>query len=155
MQKLVAPFLASTTVNDTIFYNIVGNFIPPEWRNLTSSKGKVLSKTSIQVLSLVVSRVQNDKILGKILEGGSDKSNELQESYYYFEQLLGVCQRRIRQCLVELEKSGYLKLTLINMTKQYIKYRNIICISLTKNFAQLNSESFGQDEFKAEPPSVH
>ncbi|WP_341793349.1 hypothetical protein [Rickettsia endosymbiont of Ceutorhynchus obstrictus] len=98
MQKIVTPFPTSTTVNDTIFYNLVGNFIPPEWRNLTSSDGKVLSKTARQVLSLIVSLLQNDQIL----ERANDELNELQKSYYYFEQLLGVCQRRIRQCLLEL-----------------------------------------------------
>ncbi|MDR0774175.1 MAG: hypothetical protein LBE72_02515 [Rickettsia sp.] len=39
---------------DTIFYNIVGNFIPPEWRNLSNNCGKQLSKTSRQLLSLVL-----------------------------------------------------------------------------------------------------
>ncbi|WP_341761219.1 hypothetical protein [Candidatus Tisiphia endosymbiont of Thecophora atra] len=39
---------------DTIFYNIVGNFVPPEWRNLTNNCGKQLSKTSRQLLSLVL-----------------------------------------------------------------------------------------------------
>ncbi|MFP3017972.1 MAG: hypothetical protein ACEY3E_03565 [Candidatus Tisiphia sp.] len=39
---------------DTIFYNIVGNFVPPEWQNLTNNCGKQLSKTSRQLLSLVL-----------------------------------------------------------------------------------------------------
>jgi hypothetical protein len=39
---------------DTIFYNIVGNFIPPEWHNLTNNCGKRLSTTSRQLLSLVL-----------------------------------------------------------------------------------------------------
>ncbi|WP_375331021.1 hypothetical protein [Candidatus Tisiphia endosymbiont of Oplodontha viridula] len=39
---------------DIIFYNIVGNFVPPEWRNLTNNCGKQLSKTSRQLLSLVL-----------------------------------------------------------------------------------------------------
>ncbi|WP_375319419.1 hypothetical protein [Candidatus Tisiphia endosymbiont of Oplodontha viridula] len=38
---------------DIIFYNIVGNFVPPEWRNLTNNCGKQLSKTSRQLLSLL------------------------------------------------------------------------------------------------------
>jgi hypothetical protein len=42
---------------DIIFYNFVGNFIPPEWRNLTNNRGKQLSKTSRQLLSLIVSRI--------------------------------------------------------------------------------------------------
>ncbi|MGX6960421.1 MAG: hypothetical protein ACIPMY_04260 [Rickettsia endosymbiont of Pentastiridius leporinus] len=139
MQKITVPSLEFSTQNsssDTIFYNIVGNFVPPEWRGLTSHTGKALSKTSIQILSLLVSRTPSETEKAASLERNSISTpNELQETYYYFEQLLGLCQRRIRQCLVELEKSGYIKLTLINMTKQYIKYHNIICISFTKNFA--------------------
>ncbi|WP_341749289.1 hypothetical protein [Candidatus Tisiphia endosymbiont of Sialis lutaria] len=66
---------------DTIFYNIVGNFVPPEWRNLTNNYGKQLSKTSRQLLSLIVSRLQvyqKDKL-----------SEELQEGYHFFEKELG------------------------------------------------------------------
>ncbi|MCC8483068.1 MAG: hypothetical protein LN561_00590 [Rickettsia endosymbiont of Labidopullus appendiculatus] len=43
---------------DIIFYNFVGNFIPPEWRNLTNNYNKRLSTTSRQLLSLIVSRLQ-------------------------------------------------------------------------------------------------
>lgn len=32
MNKIVAPFSLSASSNDTIFYDIVGNFIPPEWK---------------------------------------------------------------------------------------------------------------------------
>ncbi len=35
---------------DAIFYNIAGNFTPPEWRSLTNNYGKQLSKTSRQLL---------------------------------------------------------------------------------------------------------
>ncbi|MCC8406482.1 MAG: hypothetical protein LN560_02535, partial [Rickettsia endosymbiont of Sceptobius lativentris] len=44
--------------SSVIFYNFVGNFIPPEWSNLSSSNGKILSKTSRQLLSLIVFRLQ-------------------------------------------------------------------------------------------------
>ncbi|WP_341755281.1 hypothetical protein [Candidatus Tisiphia endosymbiont of Ptychoptera albimana] len=50
---------------DIIFYNIVGNFVPPEWRNLTNNCGKQLSKTSRQLLSLIVSRLQFYNKIGK------------------------------------------------------------------------------------------
>ncbi|WP_341792623.1 DnaA N-terminal domain-containing protein [Rickettsia endosymbiont of Ceutorhynchus obstrictus] len=134
MSKIVTPFDAISIKNsnssDTIFYNIVGNFIPPEWRTLTSSEGKVLSKSARQVLSLIVSRLQNDKIL----EGANDELNELQESYYYFEQLIGVCQKRIRQCLLELHDGGFIKLTLNTVVKHYVKCRNVPCIKLVKKF---------------------
>jgi len=150
MSKIIAPFAAfsiQTNSNNTIFYNIVGNFIPPEWRGLTSHTGKVLSKTSIQILSFLVSRLHCEEDKAEELErNGISTPNELQETYYYFEKLLGLCQRRIRQCLVELEQSGYIKLTLINMTKQYIKYRNIICISLTKNFAPYPQKISAENE---------
>ncbi|HJD56939.1 MAG TPA: hypothetical protein LFW13_05525 [Rickettsia endosymbiont of Sericostoma sp.] len=39
---------------------IVGNFVPPEWQNLTNNCGKQLSKTSCQLLSLVVSCMKTD-----------------------------------------------------------------------------------------------
>ncbi|WP_375319272.1 hypothetical protein [Candidatus Tisiphia endosymbiont of Oplodontha viridula] len=32
--------------NSPIFYHFVGNFVPPEWRDLSSNSGKVLSKTA-------------------------------------------------------------------------------------------------------------
>ena len=45
--------------NNTIFYHLVGNFIPPEWRNLNASGSKQLSKTARQLLSLIVSCLKN------------------------------------------------------------------------------------------------
>ncbi|WP_371220183.1 hypothetical protein ACA348_00515 [Orientia tsutsugamushi] len=44
--------------NATIFYNFIGNIIPPEWKNLTEDNGKALSKTSKQLLSFIVFRLQ-------------------------------------------------------------------------------------------------
>ncbi|WHQ46850.1 MAG: hypothetical protein MTP17_00395 [Candidatus Midichloria sp.] len=44
--------------NSIIFYHFVGNFVPPEWGNLASSNGKILSNTAIQLLSLIVFRLQ-------------------------------------------------------------------------------------------------
>jgi len=147
MSKIVTPLFSSLPDNNTIFYNIVGNFIPPEWRNLTSSSGKVLSKTSIQILSLLVSRTPSDENKAEELEKNSTSTqNELQETYYFFEKMLGLCQRRIRQCLVELEKSGYIQVALINVTQQYTKYRNILSIRFTKNFAPYPQKISGQAE---------
>ena len=91
MQKIIAPSEAIFTLNnssDTIFYNMVGNFVPPEWRELTSNNGKILSKTTIQILSLIVSRVQCNLSKAEELErNGGSTPNELQETYYYFEKL--------------------------------------------------------------------
>ncbi|XVN42540.1 MAG: hypothetical protein RCG15_08140 [Candidatus Rickettsia vulgarisii] len=101
--------------NPTIFYNFVGNFIPPEWSNLSSHNGKTLSKTARQLLSLIVFRLQiyyNDSI------------DELQETYHFFEQHLRVCQRRVRQCLLELEQSGFINLSTSTIIKYGIKCRN-------------------------------
>ncbi|BDU60797.1 hypothetical protein FLA4_12070 [Candidatus Rickettsia kotlanii] len=84
---------------DTIFYNVVDNFIPYEWRNLTNNCGKRLSITARQLLSLIVSRLQFDNKRDKQVE-------ELQEGYLFFQQKLGVGQRRVRQCLLELKDSG-------------------------------------------------
>lgn len=69
-----------------------------------------MSKIARQILSLIVSRSQSDKFFtaenDKSIENA--KEYELQETYYYFEQLIGGCQKRIRQCLEELEKGGYI-----------------------------------------------
>ncbi|MGL4226547.1 MAG: hypothetical protein ACRCRR_02895 [Rickettsia sp.] len=147
MSKIATVPSQFISTNDTIFYNIVENFIPPEWRNLTSSSGKVLSKTSIQILSLLVSRTPSDENKAKEVEkNGTSASNELQETYYFFAKMLGLCQRRIRQCLVELEKSGYIQVALINVIEQYTKYRNILSIRLTKNFVPYPQKISDQTE---------
>jgi DnaA N-terminal domain len=126
--------------SDIIFYNFVGNFIPPEWRNLTNNCDKRLSTTSRQLLSLIVSRLQiyqKDKL-----------SEELQEGYHFFEKELGVCQRRVRQCLRELKISGFIDFTLITTIKYNIKCRNILCIKLLKkfiSFRKANDNSYHSD----------
>ncbi|WP_375326845.1 hypothetical protein [Candidatus Tisiphia endosymbiont of Nemotelus uliginosus] len=104
MQQLVnsssstlAYISANSNQNDTIFYNFVGNFVPPEWRDLQDSGNKAFSKTAKQLLSLVVFRLQVCHNSRNNLQ-----DDELQESYHFFEQSLGVCQRRIRQCMLEL-----------------------------------------------------
>ncbi|WP_371219969.1 hypothetical protein ACA348_10655 [Orientia tsutsugamushi] len=84
--------------NDTIFYRFIGNFVPAEWKDLIGNNAKALSKTSKQLLSWIVYKLQiyyNNDI------------EELQDSYYSFEKELQVCQRRVRQCLVELQKSRF------------------------------------------------
>ncbi|MDJ1407759.1 MAG: hypothetical protein MRQ13_05295 [Candidatus Midichloria sp.] len=43
--------------NPPIFYNFVGNFIPPEWGNISSYNGKILSKAARQLLYLIVFRM--------------------------------------------------------------------------------------------------
>ncbi|WP_236609802.1 hypothetical protein [Rickettsia gravesii] len=95
--------------NQIIFYNFVGNFIPPEWSDLSSHNGKILSKTARQLLSLIVFRLQiyhNNSI------------DELKETYLFFQQSLGACQERIRQCLFELQKSGFIQVyNATNLTK--------------------------------------
>ncbi len=115
--------------NDTIFYNFVGNFVPPEWRELKNNSGKALSKTSKQLLSLIVFRLQVCYNSGNHLQ-----EDELQESYHFFEQSLGVCQRRIRQCMLELQEGGFIHLYNATVIKQHIKCRNTPCIKLAKNF---------------------
>ncbi|KJV56459.1 hypothetical protein OCHUTO_0446, partial [Orientia chuto str. Dubai] len=87
--------------NDTIFYRFIGNFIPSEWRKLTGDNGKTLSKTSKQLLSLIVYRLQI--YYNKDIE-------ELQENYYFYEESLGLQHRRVRQCLVELRDAGLIEL---------------------------------------------
>ncbi|WP_250311360.1 hypothetical protein [Rickettsia endosymbiont of Oedothorax gibbosus] len=126
--------------SDTIFYNIVSNFVPPEWRNLTNNCGKQLSKTSRQLLSLIVSRLQiyqKDKL-----------SEELQEGYHFFEKELGVCQKRVKQCLTELQTSGFIDHSLITTIKHNLKCRNILCIRILKkfiSFRKANDNSYYSD----------
>ncbi len=119
----------TTYENNTIFYNFVGNFVPPEWRDLKNSCGKALSKTARQLLSLIVFRLQ-------VYYNNCHKlhEEELQESYHFFEQSLGVCQRRIRQCMLELQEGGFISLYNATIIKQHIKCRNTPCIKLAKNF---------------------
>lgn len=124
---------------NTIFYNIVGNFVPPEWRNLTNNCGKQLSKTSIQLLSLIVSCTKTDSY---------NNTQELQEGYYFFEKELEVSQSRVKQCLTELQKSGFIYHTLITTIKYNIKCRNILSIKLLKkfiSFRKANNSSYNSN----------
>lgn len=132
MHSIFSSFATSSKIdinnndnNPTIFYNFVGNFVPPEWKELTSENGKTLSKTAKQLLSLIVFRLQiyyNNTI------------DELQETYHFFEEQLGVCQERVRQCLIELKKSGFIDFHKATIVKYGIKCRNTPCIKLTRNF---------------------
>ncbi|SPR13207.1 hypothetical protein [Orientia tsutsugamushi] len=111
--------------NDTIFYRFIGNFVPAEWKDLIGDNGKALSKTSKQLLSWIVYKLQiyyNNDI------------DELQDSYYPFEKELQVCQRRVRQCLVELQKAGFIEVENRTIIKNNFKLRNVPCIKLLKNF---------------------
>ena len=124
MQQIISNFPDYGYDQSTIFYNMVGNFIPPEWQRLRDPSGKVLSKTSRQLLSLIVS----------CFESGDDHvGDELQESYYFFQAKLDVCQRRVRQCLVELQQAGFINVELLTIIKYHIKCR-IPSIKLLKNF---------------------
>ncbi|WP_231569271.1 hypothetical protein [Rickettsia endosymbiont of Ixodes pacificus] len=124
--------------NAIIFYNFVGNFIPPEWNNLSSHNGKILSKTARHLLSLIVFRLQiyhNNSI------------DELKETYHFFQEHLSVCQERVRQCLVELQKSGFIQVYNATVVKYGIKCRNTPCIKLAKNF-QPYSQSISTENEK-------
>jgi hypothetical protein len=154
----------STTLSlnqqDVIFYNMVGNFIPPEWKNLTNSSGKVLSKTSRQLLSLIVFKMESAPECA-IKQDNTElhQLHELQEGYYFFQSKLGVCQRRVRQCFVELQQAGFINVELLTVIKHHIKCR-IPSIKLLKNFknshtinAAFNAKKFPSErkDFSAEP----
>ncbi|KJV55989.1 hypothetical protein OTSKATO_0487, partial [Orientia tsutsugamushi str. Kato PP] len=116
-------FKKNSNNNDTIFYNFIGNIIPPEWRKLTGDNGKALSKTSKQLLSFIVYRLHiyyNKDI------------DELQESYYFFENELNLRYRRVRQCLVELRNAGFIKIENRTIIKGNLKLRNVLCVKLLK-----------------------
>ncbi|XVN40713.1 MAG: hypothetical protein RCO49_08105 [Rickettsia endosymbiont of Argas persicus] len=123
--------------NPTIFYNFVGNFIPPEWSNLSSYNGKILSKTARQLLSLIVFRLQiyhNNSI------------DELKETYHFFQEHLSVCQERVRQCLFELQKSGFIQVYNTTVIKYGIKCRNTPCIKLARNFQPASNKIPSENE---------
>ncbi|KJW03694.1 hypothetical protein [Rickettsia argasii] len=123
--------------NPTIFYNFVGNFIPPEWSNLSSHNGKILSKTARQLLSLIVFRLQiyhNNSI------------DELKETYHFFQEHLSVCQERVRQCLFELQKSGFIQVYNTTVIKYGIKCRNTPCIKLARNFQPASNKIPSENE---------
>ncbi|MCZ6884062.1 hypothetical protein [Rickettsia helvetica] len=123
--------------NVIIFYNFVGNFIPPEWRHLSSHNGKKLSKTARQLLSLIVFRLQiyhNNSI------------DELKETYLFFQKHFGVCQERVRQCLLELQKGGFIKVYNATIVKYGIKCHNTPCITLAKNFYPFSKKNTLENE---------
>ncbi|KJV80279.1 hypothetical protein OTSUT76_1987 [Orientia tsutsugamushi str. UT76] len=126
--------------NDTIFYNFIGNIIPPELRKLTGDNGKALSKTSKQLLSFTVFRLHiyyNKDI------------DELQESYQLYEDKLNVGQRRVRQCLVELRDAGFVEIENRTIIKDNVKLRNVPCIKILKNFQHYSEK--GKEENIALP----
>ncbi|WP_375318933.1 palindromic element RPE1 domain-containing protein [Candidatus Tisiphia endosymbiont of Oplodontha viridula] len=133
---------------DIIFYNFVGNFIPPEWRNLTNNCGKQLSKTSRQLLSLIVSCIKTDN---------HNDTKELQEGYHFFQKELEVCQKRVKQCLTELQTSGFIDFALITTTiKHNLKCRNILSIKLLKKFMSFRKANDNSYQFNyTNSQSIH
>ena len=132
-----STFGCNTDNNSIIFYNFVGNFVPPEWCDLTSNDGKGLSKTAKQLLSLIVFRLQiyhNNSI------------DELQETYYFFQESLRVCQERVRQCFVELQKLGFIHFHKATIVKYGIKCRNTPCIKLARVFQHYSQKISSEDE---------
>ncbi|WP_371253508.1 hypothetical protein [Orientia tsutsugamushi] len=126
--------------NATVFYRFIGNFVPAEWKDLIGDNAKALSKTSKQLLSLMVYRLQiyyNKDI------------DELQESYYFFEKELNLRYRRVRQCLVELRNAGFIKVENRTIIKDNVKLRNVTCIKILKNFQHYSEK--GKEENIALP----
>ncbi|WP_371222958.1 hypothetical protein ACA351_04600 [Orientia tsutsugamushi] len=122
--------------NATVFYRFIGNFVPAEWKDLIGDNAKALSKTSKQLLSFIVYRLHiyyNKDI------------DELQESYYFFENELNLRYRRVRQCLVELRNAGFIKVENRTIIKGNLKLRNVLCVKLLKNF-----QPFTEKETKGE-----
>ncbi|WP_371218271.1 hypothetical protein ACA350_06340 [Orientia tsutsugamushi] len=117
--------------NATVFYRFIGNFVPAEWKDLIGDNAKALSKTSKQLLSLIVYRLQiyyNNDI------------DELQESYYFFEKELNLRYRRVRQCLVELRNAGFIEVENRTIIKGDLKVRNVLCVKLLKNFQRFTEK---------------
>lgn len=136
MQQIITSAFTYGCDADIVFYNMVGNFIPPEWRGLQAISSQHISKTSIQLLSLIVD----------YLHSSTDTPNELQESYFFFETKLGVCQRRVKQCLTELQDNGFISYSLATVIKHNIKCRNTLCIKLARNFKRVEKKISGEGE---------
>ncbi|KJV77244.1 hypothetical protein [Orientia tsutsugamushi] len=64
---------------------------------------------------------------------------ELQESYYFFEESLGLRNRRVRQRLVELRDAGFIDLNNRTIVKNNLKWCNTPCIKLIKNFQHVSN----------------
>ncbi|WP_371220443.1 hypothetical protein ACA348_03210 [Orientia tsutsugamushi] len=66
--------------------------------------------------------------------------DELQESYYFFENELNLRYRRVRQCLVELRNAGFIKVENRTIIKGNLKVRNVLCVKLLKNFQRFTEK---------------
>ncbi|SPR13752.1 hypothetical protein [Orientia tsutsugamushi] len=117
--------------NATVFYRFIGNFVPAEWKDLIGDNAKALSRTSKQLLSLIVYRlhIYDNKDI-----------DELQESYQLYEDKLNVGQRRVRQCLVELRDAGFIEVENRTIIKDNFKLRNVLCVKLLKNFQRFTEK---------------
>ncbi|WP_371222354.1 hypothetical protein ACA351_10745 [Orientia tsutsugamushi] len=51
-----------------------------------------------------------------------------------------VCQRRVRQCLVELQKAGFIEIENRTIIKDNLKLRNVPCIKILKNFQRFTEK---------------
>lgn len=116
---------------EIISYHSTGNFIPPEWNNLKGDNQILISKTSKRLLSIIVYCMQHP------LQHHHKPNSKLYESYHFFQSLLGVCQRRVRQCMLELTNGGFISVELKSLVLRNIKCRNVLSITLLKNFYQI------------------
>lgn len=92
----------------------------------------------MQLLSLIVFPLQiyhNNSI------------DELKETYHFFQEHLGVCQERVRQCLLESQKSGFIQVHNATVVKYGIKCRNTPCIKLARNFQPASNKTSLENNF--------
>ncbi|WP_245207444.1 hypothetical protein [Rickettsia fournieri] len=72
--------------------------------------------------------------------------DELKETYHFFQEHLSVCQERVRQCLFELQKSGFIQVYNTTVIKYGIKCRNTPCIKLARNFQPASNKIPSENE---------
>ncbi|WP_245969078.1 hypothetical protein [Candidatus Rickettsia colombianensi] len=72
--------------------------------------------------------------------------DELQETYHFFEEQLGVGQERVRQCMLELKNGGFIEFYKATIVKYGIKCRNTPCIKLARNFQPASSKIPSKNE---------
>ena len=72
--------------------------------------------------------------------------DELKETYHFFQEHLGVCKERVRQCIFKLQKSGFIQVYNATVVKYGIKYRNTPCIKLARNFQPASNKIPSKNE---------
>ncbi len=97
-------------------------------------------------MSLIVSRLQFDNKRDRPVE-------ELREGFLFFQQELGVGQKRVKQCLLELKDSGLIDFYSTILIIHNMRCPHIQCIKLLKNFVSFRKTSDDSNQQKSSKQS--